>query len=160
MKGIKQVIIVRKDLKMGVGKTAVQCAHASLQVFINMMRFDYGKVHQDPNGLENEKDDEDFVNLTLEMRVGTPLFNWLVRDNDYGYDDNYPLPFKKVCVYVNNEDELIGAYEKAKLAGIPCSIITDGGRTTFHNIATNTVVAIGPATDDEIDVITEAMKLL
>lgn len=29
---LKQVILVRKDLKMGPGKIAVQCSHASLEV--------------------------------------------------------------------------------------------------------------------------------
>lgn len=35
---IKQVMVVRKDLKMGVGKTAAQTAHASLLSYIDMAK--------------------------------------------------------------------------------------------------------------------------
>ena len=35
---LKQVIVVRKDLKMGVGKIAVQCSHASLLAYEKSLR--------------------------------------------------------------------------------------------------------------------------
>lgn len=38
MSELKQVILVRKDLKMSVGKTAAQVAHASMGVFFNLMK--------------------------------------------------------------------------------------------------------------------------
>lgn len=35
---LKQVLIVRLDLKLGRGKLAAQCAHASLQAYLNAVR--------------------------------------------------------------------------------------------------------------------------
>ncbi len=37
---IKQVIVVRKDLDMGVGKLSAQCAHASILSFLEVQRVD------------------------------------------------------------------------------------------------------------------------
>jgi PTH2 family peptidyl-tRNA hydrolase len=37
---LKQVILARTDLKMGKGKLAVQCAHASLEAFKKALRKD------------------------------------------------------------------------------------------------------------------------
>lgn len=68
--------------------------------------------------------------------------------------------FAKVCVSVNSEEELVQIYEKAKEAGIPCSIIVDSGKTEFHGVATKTAVAVGPATPDLIDPITGELPLL
>lgn len=43
MKNLKQVILLRKDLKMGAGKAAAQAAHASLGCLINseVLRADF-----------------------------------------------------------------------------------------------------------------------
>lgn len=40
MDEVKQVIVVRKDLKMGVGKTAAQCAHASMLSYMEATKGD------------------------------------------------------------------------------------------------------------------------
>ena len=40
---IKQIIIIRKDLKMGIGKTAAQASHASLMSYFECEKTD-GKV--------------------------------------------------------------------------------------------------------------------
>lgn len=40
MEDVKQAIIVRKDLDMGVGKTAAQCAHASMLSYAEAMKKD------------------------------------------------------------------------------------------------------------------------
>ena len=68
--------------------------------------------------------------------------------------------YKKICVGVDSEQELIDIYEKAKSAGLICSIITDVGLTEFNGIPTLTAVAIGPDTSDKIDLITGNLKLL
>jgi len=66
----------------------------------------------------------------------------------------------KVCVGVSSEQELCVVYQRAKSAGIPCSIITDAGKTEFGGVPTKTAVAIGPDTVEKIDAITGDLKLL
>lgn len=66
----------------------------------------------------------------------------------------------KVCVGVSSEQELLDIYSRALDAGLPCSIITDAGKTEFDGIPTKTSVAIGPASAEEIDKITGNLTLL
>lgn len=68
--------------------------------------------------------------------------------------------FTKVCVYVESEEELINVFQKSKNKKIPCSLITDAGKTEFGGIPTKTAVAIGPWNATEIDKITGNLKLL
>jgi len=68
--------------------------------------------------------------------------------------------FTKVCVAVGSEEELLVVVEKARAAGIPTALITDAGDTEFHGVPTNTVAAIGPASDEALEPITGKMKLL
>lgn len=66
----------------------------------------------------------------------------------------------KICVSVNSEQELLDVYEKARSANIPCSIITDAGKTEFNGVPTKTAVAIGPDQVDKINEITGNLPLL
>jgi peptidyl-tRNA hydrolase, PTH2 family len=68
--------------------------------------------------------------------------------------------FTKIAVSVDSEDELLDIYQKAKNANLVCSLIKDAGRTEFNGVHTYTAVAVGPATNDEIDPITGNLKLL
>ena len=124
---------------MRMGKVAVQVAHASMKVILDWMEnkdliMGNGKVV----GFEKK----------LIFLKGSPLEQWL---NGV---------FKKVCVYVNSEDELIKIYGSAIEKGIMCSLIEDVGLTEFHGIKTKTCVAIGPDYSDRIDEITGNLPLL
>lgn len=68
--------------------------------------------------------------------------------------------FTKVCVGVNNEQELIDIYDRAKAAGLNCSIIEDSGLTEFNNVPTLTTVAVGPNWSDDLDKVTGHLPLL
>lgn len=68
--------------------------------------------------------------------------------------------FTKVCVSVDSEEELVSIYEKAKEAGLLCSMITDKGLTEFSGVPTKTCCAIGPDWSDDVDKITKHLKLL
>jgi PTH2 family peptidyl-tRNA hydrolase len=68
--------------------------------------------------------------------------------------------FTKVVVQVNTEAELLEIYNKAKDAGLPCSLIQDSGATEFHGVPTHTAVAVGPDLAEKIDPITSQLKLL
>lgn len=131
----KQVIIIRKDLNMRKGKMIAQGAHASMKVFL-----DRCLVRQYPCG----------ANRLPSMRVdlNPAMFDWVKET------------FTKITVYVNSEEELKNIYQKALDANIICSLIEDNGLTEFHGIKTLTAVAIGPAWEDEIDVITKHLPLL
>ncbi len=67
--------------------------------------------------------------------------------------------FKKICVYVNTEEELLEVYNKAKANGLICSLIKDAGLTEFHGVATLTAVAVGPDREDRIDAVTKHLPL-
>ncbi len=126
----KQVIVIRKDLKMRRGKEVAQGAHASMKViFDNNWYYD----------LKSKS-------LTIE-NVNEDIITWL---NGI---------FTKICVTVNSEQELIDIYNEAKENDIPCSIIQDNGLTEFHNVPTYTCCAIGPYDSEKLDLITGHLPL-
>ena len=90
------------------------------------------------------------------MRRGTMQFH--MDDENFSYWIRNK--FKKVCLGVNSEEELIQIYEAAEEAGIPCAMVNDEGLTEFHGVETKTCCGIGPADSDEIDKITGHLKLL
>lgn len=67
--------------------------------------------------------------------------------------------FKKICVYVNSEEELLDIHEKAKSSNLVCSLIQDAGLTEFGGVKTYTAVAVGPDQEDRIDLITKHLPL-
>ncbi len=86
-------------------------------------------------------------------------------DPDYGYPNKIYEEWvnglqTKICVSVNSEQELQDIYDKARSIGIPCSIITDAGKTEFNGVPTKTCVAVGPGTVEDVDLITKGLPLL
>lgn len=67
--------------------------------------------------------------------------------------------FKKICVYVNSEKELLDLHAKAKEAGLICSLILDAGLTEFGGVKTYTAIAVGPDREDRVDAITSGLPL-
>jgi PTH2 family peptidyl-tRNA hydrolase len=68
--------------------------------------------------------------------------------------------FKKICVSVSSETELLSVYMKAKSAGLVCSLIRDAGLTEFGGVPTFTAVAVGPDEGSKVDAITGHLPLL
>ena len=68
--------------------------------------------------------------------------------------------FTKICVSVDSESELDSLFVNAQLAGLPCTMIVDSGRTEFNGIPTKTCIAIGPASAERIDPVTSHLPLL
>lgn len=134
---IKQVIIVRKDLrnrlgeKPRTGKIGAQIAHASLKALLDKGKFDNGSDHV----------------MTLLLNDDTKA--WI--------NGNY----KKIVLGCDSEDELLAIYEtiSEKLPHIPKALILDQGLTEFTQ-PTYTTLAIGPAKSIEIDPYTSYLKLL
>lgn len=132
MKKAKQVLIIRKDLKMRRGKEIAQGSHASLGAILNLM-------NDDDSGSKKSK--------ILHYKNDDPLDAWING------------PFTKICLYVNSEEELLELDYKAKEAKLIHCLITDAGRTEFHGIPTKTVLAIGPAWEEDINKITGHLPL-
>ena len=114
---MKQVIVVRKDLKMRKGKIAAQVAHGSLGV-------------------------------TLANLEHPDVEEWLAG------------AFTKICVSCDSEEELLELEALATAKNVINCLITDSGKTEFHGVPTNTVLAIGPAKPEVLDEITGHLQLL
>lgn len=139
---VKQVIVFRKDLLKGdhslrKGKIAAQVAHASLGALLKWA---------ERGGYLNH-DGSDQYEITLSFRENSILDKWL---NGI---------FTKICLMVENEEELLKLYEEVNKTDIPCVLITDAGNTEFHGVPTNTCIGIGPWWSDEIDVFTKDLQL-
>lgn len=151
---VKQVLIVRKDLKMKPGKLASQVAHAAMSIFFKELL--HGENLEIPY-------------RTIENNEIKPSHSYYDR---IGFSEFYILPsipyfkeyiegrFKKIVVFVNSEEELHAIYDKAQGAGIHSSLIRDAGLTEFDGVPTYTAVGIGPWDSKEIDEITGHLKLL
>ena len=129
----KQVIVLRKDLNMRKGKMVAQGAHASMAAILSLSE-----------NFKYEAENKQYLKLELDDRSR----DWLTGN------------FKKICVSVDSEAELLTLYQKAKEKGILTSLILDSGATEFKGIPTYTAVAIGPDFNEVVDQITENLKLL
>lgn len=132
----KQVIVVRKDLKMRKGKIAAQSSHASMKVFFDRIEEIYsdGRMHKPYKML--------IENVTPEMK------EWIEGI------------FTKVVVGCDSEEELYQLKAKAENVNCPVSLVIDNGLTVFDGVKTPTCIAIGPAKNEVVDEITGHLKLL
>ncbi len=138
MDNVKQVIVFRHDLlkTLRKGKIAAQVAHASLGTLLKFF-----------NKEESISDFGELNTYYVTFKKDSILDKWL---NGV---------FTKICLYVENEQELLDLYKKAQELGIPTSLITDAGNTEFHGVPTNTCIGIGPYWSKEIDKLTGNFKL-
>jgi PTH2 family peptidyl-tRNA hydrolase len=68
--------------------------------------------------------------------------------------------FRKICVYVNSEEELEAVHQKALDSGLMSHMIEDNGATEFNGVKTKTCCAIGPHVDGKFEGITDHLPLL
>ncbi len=68
--------------------------------------------------------------------------------------------FRKICVYVNSEAELVAIHEAAQAKGLASYMIEDHGLTEFHGVLTKTCIAIGPCFDEDVDPLTGHLPLM
>ena len=136
MSKIKQVIVIRKDLKMRRGKEIAQGAHAAMAFMA--IRIQKAALHSSLGNRPHPAVNDLFSAAQWEWIEGN---------------------FAKVCCQVNSEDELKELYEKAKAAGLEAHTITDSGLTEFGGVSTLTALAIGPDSDEKIDPITGHLGL-
>lgn len=135
---IKQIIIVRKDLKMGKGKLISQGSHASLGAILMLM----------DDTVSKSLGGETIITKKIKLYEGTALFEWIQRC------------FTKICLCVNSEEELFEIDMKLVEAGIKTKLIIDNGRTEFNGVPTVTCLATEPWDSEELDKITGHLKLL
>ena len=126
----KQVIVIRRDLRMRRGKEIAQGAHASMAWLRQRVM-----PHLTPAGRADQ------VKISEAERA------WL------------ELSMRKVTVKVGSEQELLDVYEKALGAGLVVHLITDRGLTEFGGVPTRTCLAVGPDYDDLIDPVTGDLEL-
>ena len=125
---LKQVIVVRKDLKMRRGKEIAQSSHGTAAWLLVLTK----------RLLKGEKFD-----LSPEQQ------EWLFGECRH----------KKICVYVNSEQELQELHDKALAADLTSHLIVDAGLTEFHGVPTKTCICIGPNFSEEIDKLTGELTL-
>ncbi len=137
---LKQILVMRKDLKVRRGKEWAQISHASSSIII-----------QNLSELEQLRQ----MNLSTSPYASKYFSNNIKKLHEWCFNGK----FTKVSVYVNSEQELLEIYNKAKDQGILCSLITDSGLTEFHGVPTITCCAIGPDYSEILDPITGHLKL-
>lgn len=130
---IKQVIVIRKDLRMRRGKEIAQGAHASME----FLRKKAERFYYLADG-----DKGHYI-----VQLSQTETDWL--DNGHA----------KVTLQVDSEADLNQIHRDALAMGLEAHIIVDEGLTEFGGVHTKTALAIGPDYSDKIDTITKHLKL-
>lgn len=135
----KQVIVVRKDLKMKAGKLAAQVAHAAMAPLTIRLR-------------DNEHHTEEG---DVEMKITF----WNGDEHDDAFLEWVTGSFTKVVLEIETEQDLIDLMATAEVAQVPSFKIEDEGRTAFHGVKTLTCASFGPCYSDVLDDLTGHLKL-
>ena len=133
----KQVIVMRKDLKMRKGKEIAQGSHSALAFLTRKLSKDSkfeGIVWF-------------FIKFLFRIVADKAILEWI--DSSYA----------KICLQVNSKEELLKIYEDAKKANLECHLVVDSGKTEFHGVPTETCLCIGPDFSEKIDEITGSLSL-
>jgi len=134
---VKQIIIIRKDLKMRRGKENSQAAHASIAWLTKRINLPGTLI------VPTNTDGAIYNNIWFSAAES----EWMAGS------------FAKITLQVNSEQELYDIYKRAKAAGLETHIIIDSGKTEFDGIPTPTTVGIGPDEDYKFIGITDNLKL-
>jgi PTH2 family peptidyl-tRNA hydrolase len=137
----KQMIVMRRDLKMRKGKIAAQSGHACVEATLMALAREgrLGEVRVSPG--------EDWVYLEDDGREPTALSDW------------FEAGVAKVCVYVDSEEELLDIARQGRERGFAVALIRDAGLTEFHGEPTYTCLAFEPLHAEDIDPITGRLPL-
>ena len=137
----KQMIVMRRDLKMRKGKIAAQAGHACVEAVLMALARE-GRLDQ-----VRVTPEQSWVYLEDDGREHTPLFEW------------FDAGVAKVCVYVDSEEELIDLAVRAREAGIAVALVRDAGHTEFHGEPTYTCLAFEPLEAELADEFTGDLPL-
>ncbi len=137
----KQMIVMRRDLKMRKGKIAAQAGHACVEATLIALAREgrLGQVRVTP--------DENWIYLDDEGSAPTPLSDW------------FEAGVAKVCVYVDSEEELLDLARRGRELGFAVALIRDAGHTEFHGEPTYTCLAFEPLSSEQIDPLTGELPL-
>ena len=142
----KQMIVMRRDLKMRKGKIAAQaghaCVEATLMALVREGRLDQLRVTPEQTWVYLDHDDP-----SQGPVASTPLSDW--------FDEGVA----KVCVYVDSEEELLDIAVRARELGFACALIRDAGHTEFHGEPTFTCLALEPLSAEQVDPLTGDLPL-
>lgn len=127
---VKQVIVIRRDLKMRRGKEIAQGAHASSAWIVSMLA-----------------DAVDRVSGTATVTIDPVALVWMTSS------------WRKVTLQVTTEQELVDLHEAALARGLRSHLIHDSGRTEFGGVPTITALAIGPDHAALIDEVTGELTI-
>ena len=127
---VKQVIVIRRDLKMRRGKEIAQGSHASSAWIARLV---------------TEALDAEGHRATVELDEVASV--WLRTSH------------RKITLQVQTEDELVELHQAARAAGLRSELITDSGKTEFGGQPTVTALAIGPDLAEAIDRITGELRI-
>lgn len=139
MYNAKQVIVVRRDLKMRKGKVAAQSGHACVEAVLMALAKE--------DRLSDVRVEDGWVQLADAGRDATPLSEWFTRG------------VAKICVYVDSEEALLDLAKQGEDAGFCVALIQDAGHTEFHGEPTYTCLAFEPLFPEQIDPITGELPL-
>ena len=137
----KQMIVMRRDLKMRKGKIAAQAGHACVEAVLMALARE-GRLND-----VCVTPDESWVYLADDGAQHSPLTDW------------FGAGVAKVCVYVDSEEALLELAAKGREEGFLCALVRDAGHTEFHGEPTYTCLAFEPLYPEQIDPLTGELPL-
>lgn len=130
---VKQVIVIRRDLRMRRGKEVAQGAHASMAWLAERVSAGH--------------------DMSLTSNGARYI---LLSQAEMAWLDG---AFTKVTCQVAGLEELEALHQRALGLNIMARLITDAGRTEFGGVPTVTALAVGPDWSDVVDQVTGGLSL-